>query len=61
MEKLVATWECVVTESEGDSVWCDAYPLDGGREDEREFWVVRVPGNKWTEGHVFYVLRSVKQ
>lgn len=56
-EKLVAVWECVVAEAKGDSVWCDAYPLDGSGEDGREFLEVEVPGNKWTEGHVFYVLR----
>lgn len=57
-EKLVATWECVVTETDGDIVYCDAYPLDGTPTDDREFWEVKVPGNKWTEGHAFYVLRS---
>jgi hypothetical protein len=56
-KKLVATWECVVTESDGDTVWCDAYLL-GENFDVREFWEVEVPGNKWTEGHAFYVLRS---
>lgn len=56
-EKLVAKWECVVTESRGDSMWCDAYPL-GQASIEREFWEVGVPDNEWTEGDVFYVLRS---
>jgi len=55
-EKLVATWECVVTERDGDSVWCDAYPLDDSGD--REFWEIEVPGNKWTEGFAFYVLRA---
>lgn len=59
-EKLVATWECVVTESDGDSVWCDAYLLGQGGE-VREFWEVEVPGNKWTEGHAFYVLQPSHQ
>jgi len=54
-EKLVATWECVVTERDGDRLWCDAHPLDGS--DDTEFWEIVVPGNKWDEGHAFYVLR----
>ena len=57
-ERLVATWECVVTKTEGDLVYCDAHLLDEGRDGYREFWEVEVKGNKWTEGHAFYVLRS---
>jgi hypothetical protein len=59
-KKLVTTWECIVTETRGDSVFCDAYLL-GEDEDLREFWEVFVPGNKWTEGHAFYVLRDTKE
>lgn len=22
-----------------------------------EFWEIEIPGNKWTEGYVFYVVR----
>ena len=56
-KRLVATWECIVTKSEGDLVHCEAHPLGGAQIDGREFWEVEVPGNLWTEGHVFYVLR----
>ena len=56
-EKLLVTWECVVTGSDGDLVSCDAYPLDGSGEDAREFWEIEVPGHQWVEGHVFYVLQ----
>jgi len=51
---LIAEWECVVTEP-GDVVGCDAYCLSS---DEREYWQIEVPGNKWEQGHVFYVLRG---
>jgi hypothetical protein len=57
-EKLVAAWECVVTETDSDLVYCDAHPIDGTKTDEREFWEIEVPGNKWTEGDVFYVLHN---
>jgi hypothetical protein len=33
----------------------------GEDEELREFWEVFVPGNKWTEGHAFYVLRDTKE
>jgi hypothetical protein len=51
---LLAEWECVVAEP-GDVVGCDAFCLSS---DEREYWLIEVPGNKWEQGHVFYVLRG---
>lgn len=57
-EKFVAQWECVVTkQTGGDTVCCDA-KLINGTGDDLEFWEIEVPGNKWVEGDVFYVLRS---
>jgi hypothetical protein len=57
-DKLVAQWECVITEQGGGgTVWCDAH-LIGGGEDDVEFWELGIPGNKWTEGDVFYVIQN---
>ena len=56
-KKKIAIWECVVTDTDGDDVSCDAHPI-GGIADDVEFWVVEVPGHRWTEGDAFYVLRS---
>lgn len=58
---LVASWECVVTETDGDFVYCDAHPLGKDSDGEREFWMVEVAGHKWTEGHAFYVLRQARK
>lgn len=42
--------------TDGDIVYCDAYPLDGNGD--RELWEVDVRGNKWEEGNAFYVLQA---
>lgn len=58
-KEFVATWECVVTARNGDDITCDAYLLDSD-DGYVEFWDMKVPGNKWDEGHAFYVLKSKK-
>ena len=56
----VGQWECVVNESDGDELWCTAH-LIGGTEEDVESWALSVPGNKWVEGDVFYVLKAIRE
>lgn len=58
-KKFLVEWECIVTEVNGDVVYCNAYAL--GNDEPEEFWELIVPGHKWTEGHVFYVLHSKEE
>ena len=59
--KLNAVFECIVTERDGDRVWCEAHPLGEYANEPLEFWELDVPGNKWDEGIVFYVVLPVTE
>lgn len=58
-KKFLAEWECIVNEVEGDIVWCDAYSLED--DQSVESWEIVVPGNKWHEGHTFYILKTINE